>query len=69
MIGLIYHDAHRLLFLPFGFRRYGCRYEYEGSWKPTNLMTITSGLRIISPAIDEKVPQDDTITVRWEAVS
>ncbi|KAJ5548175.1 hypothetical protein N7513_005409 [Penicillium frequentans] len=28
-----------------------------------------AGLRIISPAIDEKVPQDDTITVRWEAVS
>ncbi|KAJ5993805.1 hypothetical protein N7451_009529 [Penicillium sp. IBT 35674x] len=28
-----------------------------------------AGLRIISPAIDEKVPQDDTITVRWETVS
>ena len=32
-------------------------------------MTNLSGLRILSPAIDQKVPQDDTITVRWEAVS
>ncbi|KAJ5650679.1 uncharacterized protein N7484_004402 [Penicillium longicatenatum] len=28
-----------------------------------------AGLRILSPAIDQKVEQDDTITVRWEAVS
>ncbi|KAJ5923221.1 hypothetical protein N7454_008466 [Penicillium verhagenii] len=33
------------------------------------LAATAAGLRIISPAIDQKVAQDDTITVRWESVS
>ncbi|KAJ5759266.1 hypothetical protein N7520_006422 [Penicillium odoratum] len=31
--------------------------------------TTAAGLRILSPAIDQKAPQDGSITVRWESVS
>ncbi|KAJ5634523.1 hypothetical protein N7528_002365 [Penicillium herquei] len=33
------------------------------------LVATAAGLRILTPAIDQKVPQDDSITVRWQAVS